>query len=54
VKQIRLTERQIQRFIGAQKDMAVVVEFGLPVAEQTIHRSADCYEKKDYGDQDDL
>jgi hypothetical protein len=27
VKQIRLTERQIQRFIRAQKDMAVVAEF---------------------------
>jgi hypothetical protein len=27
VKQIRLTERQIQRFIDAQKDMAVVAEF---------------------------
>jgi hypothetical protein len=27
VKQIRLTERQIQRFIGAQKDMAVVAKF---------------------------
>jgi hypothetical protein len=27
VKQIRVTERQIQRFIAAQKDMAVVAEF---------------------------
>jgi hypothetical protein len=28
VKQIRLTERQIQGFIAAQKEMAVVAEFG--------------------------
>ena len=27
VKQIRVTERQIQRFIAAQKDLAVVAEF---------------------------
>ena len=30
VKQIRLTERQIQGFIAAQKEMAVVAEFGQP------------------------
>ena len=28
VKQIRLTERQIQGFIAARKEMAVVAEFG--------------------------
>src|SRR5262245_51905551 len=28
VKQIRLTERQIQGFIAAQQEMAVVAEFG--------------------------
>jgi hypothetical protein len=28
VKQIRLTERQIQGFIAAQKEMAAVAEFG--------------------------
>ena len=35
VKQIRLTERQIQGFIAAQKEMAVVAEFG-PALELTL------------------
>src|SRR5258708_39707872 len=41
VKQIRLTERQIQGFIAAQKEMAVVAEFcqrepGLQTESETV------------------
>jgi hypothetical protein len=56
VKQIRLTERQIQRFIAAQKEMALVTEFGqrdprLQTESETVAKKNDF---KDFAEYDEV